>query len=1523
MGNKREKPDGSRNNQASPIKRRVEQLKRLASGSIAFKTHISGSSLNPTSALNKAQSSNDKNVIDTSRQHQQQQSNVNPNQQQQQYMTAGTSRSGCLSAQSGEILDVYPSSSIDVAFEYPNKIGHGFWLQRYSQLHNELGDRDAMGAATFATSATPFSVSTLTSEIAKTAATTTTTSAIASLTGPTPLKSLATDVQPGRGAGSQALVSPTPTAFWAGFSSAASGSAAISPSFKSSRRSRSGPEIKGEKDLKKGLHGDTTAKGVTEEGGDNDSDGNRRDKQDTNIVSSCNESLRMASKSTDRERQLHHKDQWSENCHQNNASSERGILSRCRNLVVRRLGYHNYNHHQQQQPTMTTDIHDRLGEGQKSRNEAKEQNQSASSWISRHLTGSPMRKKQGKKIDNTNKCITGTIRDPSGMPLARCPGNGDDSDNIGKNLGLLEANTDEQQALDIVSTKRGHLAANIKAKGQSATKSSELAETKQSPYKRFASTVMNRFHGSRQSTHTRWHDQGLGYREQEDETPKAYQWHPPTTESKTDVRSDSCRRREKLKLEDTCNWKAGSRRYQREGSDRRKLKVKVREKDRKKAKASKEKDGGAKSTGEANQSARLFGSPLLRRLAERVNIMLQADDYDTNFTDEPSNQMGEEENSPQAKSGDNAQLRLEAVGIDDNLRSKEPRRDSSGLIGKHQMRPEVNEFRPQLDSACKFSGRINVSGVETGMTGIDTSKRSSLDREDKIKTSDVNLSSKGEEQNHEPEEEYQGQMDPMKPDLENRYRPGIEPAMTKQIDARNKTSNQSDESRNLTDSIPKLKDPSEDVNSSCICELSSPLDALIRPTPSAWTIDETQCNLNLQLDSADSEADRDKDKDKDVRQHQTRVHIAFQEPIEGQGDSFRSKSEASSQGAKSAKRLGQVSPDYLQQQSKQAGSVGSQFASNIKRLIRRQQSVDSYRMARELKNKMRRQQEADSRASSGKMTNQASGNKQQTGVKTSQFKYSGSFLAATKRKASVCADTLARARASTNFVRPNWTLPPVTTGSSVQETETDLEVEPKPELQPNPEARVRVKLVEPENESIDGENSAKRVATPPMTLKFNTLKNSKSPQARDHPASFVVGSFSGSITPTYPTHHLPSSHYVPAVVGPKKSSNASTISSSIGGYDSLSAAPNSSMNLRSDSSQRADLNDLTQLNTQQASTQSDTDTSMTTPQPQFQNSASENRDFAPSDLVLSSRAASIHTDADQLEASLIAKRAYLAEHIYDNKCGLGEDMKFLASLPELCDITFLVGETREPVCAVKSVLAARSRVFHKILFGHRARRLEYSQMSYQGESMQLSDEHQSSEGQRDQRKVRLGRSPSSRSSTPSHQQQQQQQQQLQQQQWSVTLDASGYSGGGSPSGGNSSTTPSTRSGRVSASSAGRESSSSRKDSREPLIIGPGQTATPVKRSKKNSVKEAGQQSGRRLSRIFLKRISDSSIKRQHHYSSSSGHNQRQLQHNNSLGSIGSHNHSSYLDKMVSFTMESLTRSTYRELYVLTKPAQPS
>lgn len=47
--------------------------------------------------------------------------------------------------------------------------------------------------------------------------------------------------------------------------------------------------------------------------------------------------------------------------------------------------------------------------------------------------------------------------------------------------------------------------------------------------------------------------------------------------------------------------------------------------------------------------------------------------------------------------------------------------------------------------------------------------------------------------------------------------------------------------------------------------------------------------------------------------------------------------------------------------------------------------------------------------------------------------------------------------------------------------------------------------------------------------------------------------------------------------------------------------------------------------------------------------------------------------------------------MFENKTGLCEDMKFLANMPELYDVTFLVGDSREPVGGIKAVLAARSR----------------------------------------------------------------------------------------------------------------------------------------------------------------------------------------------------------------------------------------
>ncbi|XP_022167804.1 serine-enriched protein-like [Myzus persicae] len=78
------------------------------------------------------------------------------------------------------------------------------------------------------------------------------------------------------------------------------------------------------------------------------------------------------------------------------------------------------------------------------------------------------------------------------------------------------------------------------------------------------------------------------------------------------------------------------------------------------------------------------------------------------------------------------------------------------------------------------------------------------------------------------------------------------------------------------------------------------------------------------------------------------------------------------------------------------------------------------------------------------------------------------------------------------------------------------------------------------------------------------------------------------------------------------------------------------------------------------------------------------------------------------------------ETLFEYKGGLADDLKFLAAIPEVCDVTFLVGETREPVCAVKAILAARSRVFYKMLYDTNGKQLQHQQHSIGGSSSKRS-----------------------------------------------------------------------------------------------------------------------------------------------------------------------------------------------------------
>ena len=47
--------------------------------------------------------------------------------------------------------------------------------------------------------------------------------------------------------------------------------------------------------------------------------------------------------------------------------------------------------------------------------------------------------------------------------------------------------------------------------------------------------------------------------------------------------------------------------------------------------------------------------------------------------------------------------------------------------------------------------------------------------------------------------------------------------------------------------------------------------------------------------------------------------------------------------------------------------------------------------------------------------------------------------------------------------------------------------------------------------------------------------------------------------------------------------------------------------------------------------------------------------------------------------------------LFSNTSGLCDSLKYIVTMPELCDVMFLVGKDRVPVYGVKAILATRSR----------------------------------------------------------------------------------------------------------------------------------------------------------------------------------------------------------------------------------------
>lgn len=568
----------------------------------------------------------------------------------------------------------------------------------------------------------------------------------------------------------------------------------------------------------------------------------------------------------------------------------------------------------------------------------------------------------------------------------------------------------------------------------------------------------------------------------------------------------------------------------------------------------------------------------------------------------------------------------------------------------------------------------------------------------------------------------------------------------------------------------------------------------------------------------------------------------------------------------------------------QAPSSGvGMLKSNLKRLVKRQQSVDSYRMARDLKNKLKRQQDQTAPGSRAHQSSEAI--EGDAGASSHASQVSGG------RKLSLLI--------------------------GIQRPLTELGSLRVPE--PAPDCQIRVSAPKKVTQ-VEGTKDKCETPTPPSTLSLMAV-------GQHQQGSFVVGSFSGCITPTYPTHHLPSPKYVSAAMlqaQAKKYSNASTISSTLGaGQDCQSQSALRAASVSSQSKVGTSI--LSGNGAAAAATgpnQSDTESSLggsVTPSrasrfigvggahsPALTGTAYERSQSIVSAAFSLSMSTGVPAQPTLSAAEEAARRVQLAEHIYDNKCGLGEDMKFLASFPELCDITFLVGETREPVCAVKSVLAARSRVFNKILFGNRMRRVGRQQNHYnQSQAAQVEEQAARNvdpavvelvEGQTGRtgssspKRALASKSsspiPPIKSSSPN------------QPQWSVTLDAGGFSSGPPADLTDSyqvSLVASKSGGRVSSLASGGRGESvasltSSMGSQQPLIIGPGQTAAPAKRNKKAASRMATssglpESSGAsRLRSMFTKRASDPSIK--------------QRQSSDSIQANLAGSAQNYLDKMV-------------------------
>ncbi|KAJ8303851.1 hypothetical protein KUTeg_017434 [Tegillarca granosa] len=76
---------------------------------------------------------------------------------------------------------------------------------------------------------------------------------------------------------------------------------------------------------------------------------------------------------------------------------------------------------------------------------------------------------------------------------------------------------------------------------------------------------------------------------------------------------------------------------------------------------------------------------------------------------------------------------------------------------------------------------------------------------------------------------------------------------------------------------------------------------------------------------------------------------------------------------------------------------------------------------------------------------------------------------------------------------------------------------------------------------------------------------------------------------------------------------------------------------------------------------------------------------------------------------------------FQNTTALCNHFKYIISMPDLCDVRFLVGEEKIPIYGVKAIMATRSRTFYHLIIKHQKKQ----EMSFEkkGKKKKTSAKH--------------------------------------------------------------------------------------------------------------------------------------------------------------------------------------------------------